>query len=189
MIGMRRAALLLTVVLCVAGCSSKGTVSPTPPASAPTGEGAEEAASINRTLAGLDGVMGDAQRLLMRERRITPEVTDRLQAIYVGPELLNQIDAFRADVANGLVGIKDPPGNRVTTVSRLITVSPICIFVEVSRDYSPATAGAAPRPSKLYVVLVTKTEGDDRRQLNPTPWAMLYDGVQTDGSQPEDVCR
>ena len=187
MIRMRRAALLLTVMLCVAGCSSKGSVSPAPPA--PAGEGAEEAASINRTLAGLDGVMGDAQRLLLRDRRISPEVTDRLQAIYVGPELLNQIDAFRADVANGLVGIKDPPGNRVTTVSRLITVSPICIFVEVSRDYSPATAGAAPRPSKLYVVLVTKTEGDDPRQLNPTPWAMLYDGVQTDGSQPEDVCR
>ncbi len=188
MIGMRRAALLLTVMLCVAGCSSKEAEAP-PPATTPTGEGAEEATSINRTLAGLDGVMGDAQRLLMRERRISPQVTDRLQAIYVGPELLNQIDAFRADVANGLVGIKDPPGNRVTTVSRLITVSPICIFVEVSRDYSPATAGAAPRPSKLYVVLVTKTEGDDPRQLNPTPWAMLYDGVQTDGSQPEDVCR
>jgi hypothetical protein len=185
----RAAALLLTVMLCATGCSSRGTVSATPRPPAPTGEGAEEAASIDRILAGLDGVMGDAQRLLMRERRISPEVTDRLQAIYVGPELLNQIDAFRADVANGLVGIKDPPGNRVTTVSRLITVSPICIFVEVSRDYSPATAGAAPRPSKLYVVLVTKTEGDDPRQLNPTPWAMLYDGVQTDGSQPEDVCR
>jgi hypothetical protein len=59
----------------------------------------------------------------------------------------------------------------------------------VARDYSPATAGAAPRPAKLFVVLVTKTEADDPRQLNPTPWAMLYDGVQTDGAQPEDICR
>ena len=183
---MRRALLLLAVVL---GSACSGGSSP--PAAAPplSGDGEQEAATVDAILAGLDGVMGDAQRLLMRERRITPEVTDRLQAIYVGPELLNQIDAFRADVANGLVGIKDPPSNRVTTVSRLITVSPICIFVEVTRDYSPLTAGAAPRPASLYVVLVTKTEADDPRQLNPTPWAMLYDGVQVDGSQPEDVCR
>lgn len=182
--GMLRRALLLTLVL--GACSSGGASDPPPPA-APAG--AEETAAVDRILAGLDGVMGDLQRILVRERRITPEVTERLRAIYVGPELLNQIDAFRADVANGLVGVKNPPGNRVTTVSRLITVSPICIFVEVTRDYAPVTEGAAPRPASLYVILVTKSEGDDPRQLNPTPWAMLYDGVQVDGSQPEDVCR
>ena len=181
---LRRALVLL---LLLSACSGgDGSVATPPPAPA---AGAEETASVDRILAGLDGVMGDLQRILVRERRITPEVTDRLQAIYVGPELLNQIDAFRADVANGLVGMKNPPGNRVTTVSRLITVSPICIFVEVTRDYSPLTEGAAPRPASLYVILVTKSEGDDPRQLNPTPWAMLYDGVQVDGSQPEDVCR
>ena len=176
------------VLMVLLGACSGGDSSSAPSTTAPAA-GAEETASVNRILAGLDGVMGDLQRILVRERQITPEVTDRLQAIYVGPELLNQIDAFRADVANGLVGMKNPPGNRVTTVSRLITVSPICIFVEVTRDYSPLTEGAAPRPASLYVVLVTKSEGDDPRQLNPTPWAMLYDGVQVDGSQPEDVCR
>lgn len=189
---MRLGTLLLAVVLACSACSAGGDgggpAAPVPTSAIPVA-GAEEAATIDEILAGLDGVMGDLQRILVRERRITPEVTDRLQAIYVGPELLNQIDAFRTDVANDLVGIKDPPGNRVTTVSRLITVSPICIFVEVSRDYSPVTAGQAPSPSKLYVVLVTKSEADDPRQLNPTPWAMLYDGIQVDGSQPEDVCR
>lgn len=177
-------ALLLALVL--GACSSSGASGP-PPSAAPAG--AEEAATVDRVLAGLDGVIGDLQRILVRERRITPEVTDRLRAVYVGPELLNQIDALRADVANGLVGVKDPPGNRVTTVSRLITVSPICIFVEVLRDYAPVTDGAGPRPVPLYVVLVNKTEADDPKQLNPTPWTMLYDGVQVDGSQPGDVCR
>ena len=146
-------------------------------------------ATVNQILAGLDRVMGDLQRILVRERRITTEVTDRLQAIYTGPELLNQIDAFRTDVANGLSGYRNPPGNRVTTVSRLITASPICTFAEVVRDYSPITEGLAPRPSSLYVILVTKSDADDPRRLNPTAWAMLYDGVQNDGSQPEDVCR
>jgi len=181
---MFRRAILLLLVL--SACSRGGGGSSPPTAPAP---GSEETATVNRILAGLDGVMGDLQRILVREKRITPEVTDRLRAIYVGPELLNQIDAFKADVANGLIGMKNPPGNRATTVSRLITVSPICIFAQVERDYSPVTEGAGPRPASLYVVLVTKTEGDDPRQLNPTPWAMLYDGVQVDGTQPTDVCR
>jgi hypothetical protein len=177
---------VVALALVLSACSAREVA--TAPVTAPAA-GAEETASINRILEGIDGVMGDSQRILVRERRITKEVTDRLQAIYVGPELLNQIDAFKGDVANGLVGVKNPPGNRVTTVSRLITVSPICIFVEVTRDYGPVTEGAALRPASLYVVLMTKNEVDDPQQLNPTPWAMLYDGVQFDGSQPEDVCR
>ncbi len=159
------------------------------PAPAPAPTVPDEQATVNRVLAGLDGVMGDLQRLLVTDRRITGEVTDRLQAIYTGPELLNQIDAFRADVASGLAGYKAAPGNRVTTVSRLITVSPVCIFAQVQRDYSPVTEGQAPKLDTLYVILVTKNEADDPRHLNPTPWAMLYDGVQQDGSQPDDVCR
>jgi len=184
---MRRLALVLTVLLFAPACSGRsGKAAPMPTVPA---AGGAEAAGVNRILAGLDGVMGDTQRILLRERRITTDVTDRLRAIYAGPELLNHIDAFRKDVADGLTAYKDPPGNRVTSVSRLITLSPICVFAEVTRDYAPVTAGPAPRPSSLYVVLVTKSEDDDPRQLNPTPWTMLYDGVQNDGSQPEDICR
>jgi hypothetical protein len=178
---MRRIALVLVVLL--AACSSGGSRDEVAP------EASGEEGMVNGVLAGLDGVMGDLQRILVRERRITTEVTDRLQAIYTGPELLNQIDAFRADVANGLAGYKATPGNRVTTVSRLVTVSPICMLAEVFRDYSPIAEGVAPAPQSLYVILVTKHEADDPRRLNPTPWAMLYDGVQADGTQPEDVCR
>lgn len=187
MTNMRRVMLALAVLLVIPACS--GSRNQTAPAPTVPAAGGEEAATVNRILAGLDGVMGDAQRALVRERRITTEVTDRLRAIYAGPELLNHIDAFRKDVADGLTGYKDPPGNRVSTVSRLITLSPICLFVEVSRDYAPVTAGPAPRPSSLFVVLVSKEEADDPRTLNPTPWTMLYDGIQTDGSQPEDICR
>ena len=178
----------MAVLLALPACSGSGNDAASVPATVPAAQG-EEAATVNRILAGLDGVMGDLQRILMRERRITSEVTDRLKAIYAGPELLNHIDAFRADVANGLTGYKDPPGNRVTTVSRLITASPICVFAEVTRDYGPVTAGPPQPPSSLYVVLVAKAEADDPRRLNPTPWTMLYDGVQNDGSQPEDICR
>ena len=169
----------------LAACSGGGSEGP---ATAPLPT-SEDEATVNQVLAGLDAVMGDLQRALVKDRRITTEVTDRLQAIYTGPEILNQIDAFRADLANGLSRYKATPGNRVTTVSRLITYNPVCVFAQGQRDYSPITEGQAPGPASLYVILVPKHDSDDPRGLNPTPWAMLYDGVQEDGSQPEDVCR
>jgi len=175
--------MLLLLLAGAPACSSKGG-----PASVPASS-TQEVATVDRILTALDGVVGDLQRILVRDRRLGTDVTDRLKAVYTGPELLNQIDAFRADVDGGLVGYKNPPGNRVTTVSRLITASPICIFAQVTRDYGPVADGPAAPPSSLYVVLVTKTDTDDPKALNPTPWAMLYDGVQADGSQPEDVCR
>jgi hypothetical protein len=190
--GMRRrciAAGMLLVVLAACSRSPRSAGAPPTTSGPADAETAAAVAEINHVLAGLDGVMGDLQRILVRERRITPEVTDRLKAIYTGPELLNQIDAFRADVDSGLVGYKTNPGNRVTTVSRLITASPICMFVEVQRDYSPLAVGLSSKPSTLYVVLVNKTDADDPKHLNPTPWAMIYDGVQDDGTQPDDICR
>ncbi|HEX2047984.1 MAG TPA: hypothetical protein VHF27_09475 [Acidimicrobiales bacterium] len=187
MSSIRRAVLLLLLFLllpaaCSRGRSEGAATAPAPPLN-------EEEATVDRVLVGLDGVVGDLQRMLVKDRQLTPEVVDRLQAIYTGPELLNQIDAFRADLASGLARYEDVPGNRVTTVSRLITYFPMCVFAEVRRDYSPITQGPALKPASLYVILVPKHEDDDPRRLNPTPWAMLYDGVQEDGSPPDDVCR
>ena len=178
----------MVVLLAVPACTNHASSGAQPLPSVTPGATAEESA-LNAVLAGLDGVMGDLQRILVRERRITPEVTDRLRAIYTGPELLNQIDAFKADVAAGLTGYKSNPGNRVTTVSRVVTATSECVLAQVDRDYSPVTQGARDARASLYVILVPKRDTDDPRHLNPTPWTMLYDGVQDDGSQPDDVCR
>ncbi len=85
---MRRVALLVLLVLI--SCSSRDTQpeAATPPPS-------HQEAPLNQALAGLDGVMGDLQRILVRERRITSEVTDRLQAIYTGPAPEEQRNRIR----------------------------------------------------------------------------------------------
>jgi len=176
-------------ILVVTGCSRGDGEERGAAQRAPTQTASAAAdASANTVLAGLDGVIGDLQRILVRERRITPEVTDRLQAVYTGPELLNQIDALKVDVGRGLAGYRSSPGNRLTVVSRVITARRDCVFAEVKRDYSPISSGPAQPPATLYVILVPKNPADDPKGHNPTPWAMLYDGVQDDGSQPENVC-
>lgn len=180
-------------MLVLGGCSGDGGNDGTAAApggrEAGTGPGAAATdVSVNRVLAGLDGVIGDVQRMLVRDRRITPGATDRLQAVYAGPELLNQIDALKVDVAGGLARYRPTPGNRLTVVSRLISAKPDCVFAAVKRDYSPISPGPAQPLADLYVILVTKHPADDPNGHNPTGWTMLYDGVQADGSQPEDVC-
>lgn len=194
--GVTRMAGLVVASLLVAGCSSGGSGGGGRAAGgsgttvAPGGQAAvTDDEALDRVLAGLDGVMGDLQRILVKDRRIGPDVTDRLQAIYTGPELLNQIDAFKADVSAGLAGYRSPPGNRLSLVSRVITASRDCVFAQVKRDYSPASSGPPTPLATLYVVLVAKNPADDPKAYNPTGWAMLYDGVQSDGSRPEDVCR
>lgn len=183
-------ALVLSLLLaaCTTGGGKSGGTTPPTAGSVPLAAAGDDVA-VNRILAGLDTVMGDLQRILVRERRITPEVTDRLQAIYTGPELLNQIDAFKIDVRDGLAGYKSPPGNRLTVVSRLISTGRECVFAEVTRDYSPTSSGPAQRPARLYIVLVPRSSVDDPKGYNPTSWAMLYDGVQDDGTQPGNVCQ
>ena len=190
---MRQALAAMAVSgLLLAGCSAGGGGDGDDGGAAAPAGGAPGAvadvAAVNEVLAGLDGVVGDVQRMLVRERRITPEITDRLQAVYTGPELLNQIDAFKIDVAGGLARYRSTPGNRLTVVSRIIGSRPDCLFAEVRRDYSSISPGPAQPPADLYVVLVPKRAADDPGGHNPTTWAMLYDGVQADGSEPENVC-
>jgi len=184
---------LVMSALLTAGCSGSGggkaAGGPTTVAPAGSQAAVTDDEAIDRVLAGLDGVMGDLQRILVKDRKITSDVTDRLRAIYTGPELLNQIDAFKTDVGAGLAGYRPTPGNRLTLVSRVITASRDCVFAQVKRDYSPTSSGPPAPLTTLYVVLVTKNPADDPKAYNPTGWAMLYDGVQDDGSQPADVCR
>jgi hypothetical protein len=187
---MRRlTALVLAVALaaCSHGATPAADGDPTKVALPP--HQALDEGSLNAALAALDGVVGDLQRELVQARTVTTGVTDRLRAVYAGPELGLQLDALSKDVRDGLAGYRAVPGNRATTLSRVITASDVCVFAQVTRDYSAVTDRTDPAPAALYVVLVPKDLADDAKRLNPTPWAMFYDGAQPNGGQPPDPCR
>lgn len=182
---------LLLAFSAASGCSSRsGTAVDDDPTrvAAPPHQALDEA-SVNAALAALDAVMGDVQRILVRERTLTGEVTDRLRAIYAGPELGLQLDALARDVRDGLAGYAPVPGNRTTTVTRMISATDTCVFAEVRRDYRAVADRPDAGSATLYVALVPKDPAEDVNHLNPTPWAMLYDGAQPNGSQPPSPCR
>ena len=65
-----------------------------------------DATYVNRVLAGLDALKGDATREIIRAKTITTDAFDRLRAIYDSNEFLQlTIDGLEADVREGLVAI------------------------------------------------------------------------------------
>lgn len=145
-------------------------------------------AYVNRVLAGLDQVMGDANRALILARTITAEVYDRLRAIYGNNNLLQLVvDAIEDEARSGFVGYKAEPGNRLTTVTRLITSNPTCVFASVQRDYS-AMSPAPSRPESQWIALKPLEPPRDPHGYNQTSWAIIYDGFSRDRSQPINPC-
>ena len=144
-------------------------------------------AYVNRVLAALDAVDGEATRIIVHNRRLVPEATARLRAIYDEAEFQDQVVVWLTDLKEGLKNIKPNPGPRRTTVRRLRTASPVCVFVEVLEDFS-ASAMDPPPPSRAFVQLVPVDRSRDRGRYNPTAWMVHAAGDTADGSDPGDPC-
>ena len=149
-----------------------------------------DVAYVNRVLAGLDAVMGDVTRLVLRTRTIPPEAYERLRAIYADPDFLQiTIDGFQLDIREGFRAYRPDPGNNRTVVTKLITARPECIFASVQRDYSDVGTAPNPNISAQWVGLRPLDRSKDPKGFNPTPWVLVYDGFPPGRSQPENPCR
>ncbi len=147
-----------------------------------------DAAYVNLVLAGLDAVMGDTIRLVASTRTMPPIVVTRLRSIYANDRRLQlAIDSYQEEVQSGLAGIRAEPGNRVTVVDELLSVSRSCIFARVRRDYRPVTENPT-APSTQWVALVPLDESRDQGRFNRTGWALAYDGFPPNLAPPDNPC-
>ena len=146
-------------------------------------------AYVNRVLAGLDAALGDVLRIIMRTRTIPPEAYDRLKAIYADPTFLQvKIDGYQRDIREQFKSYQPAPGNRASSVSRILSALPSCIFVEIRRDYSAVGLNPLAQLEKQWVGLTPRDTSRDPYGYNPTAWAFIYDGFPPDRSQPLDPC-
>lgn len=144
-----------------------------------------DAAYVNRVLAGLDAAVGEVVRLVVRTRSFPPEAYERLKAVYADPDALQlEIDGFQIDLSQGLAGLRPDPGLELTTVTRLISAQPACVFAEVERDRSALRSQPGVYRTTLWVAL----RSVDASVNNRTRWAFIYNGFQPDRSQPPDPC-
>jgi hypothetical protein len=143
-----------------------------------------DVAYVNKILAVFEAVSGDAFRLYLRDRRITPEISDRIRALYgTGERYELEIRILEDEKETRLAA---EPGNRISTVARLITAAPTCIFAEVVRDYRPV--GGKNSNSVAWIGLRPPAVFNDPARHNPTPWRYVVDGAMPDRSQPPNPC-
>jgi hypothetical protein len=185
---MRRRLLVLggAVVLAVAACSS-GSHRASPPTTVPVtstsvvpvagGPNPDvvppviTVAYVNAVLSALDHVYGDATRDLRSAHMVTPAVKTNLRSIFNDPLYDEQVHAASLSLEGVINNVRADPGDLKTTVSRLITASRDCIFVETKTDFSEAFIHPTPQPASEYYELAPKQPGGDPGNLNPTPWA------------------
>lgn len=196
--------LLVGIGVFSAGCSDgkDNTADPTVPTAAPTVPTSTttvpdvskvpatiDAPYLDAVLAALDEVDGQATRLIYASKRFTPAAADLLSAIYGDEESDRQIDARISGLVSDpqLASIRPNPGNRRTTVERLITAGPECVWMTVERDHNADSV--TPQPPRLeYLALRLLDQSNDGKGANPTAWMITSEGFNADGSEPGNQC-
>lgn len=148
-----------------------------------------DVAYVEKVMAALDRVYGDAIRTLAAERQITEPFLSRLAAIYGDKQFDLAQRAWVRDVADGLDDLRSPPGDPTTVVQRTVRLDADCMVAAVERTFRAVREPVTSTPQK-YIALVPKPPGRDPQSLNPTPWLMSYDGFVAEpaGAEPASPC-
>lgn len=144
---------------------------------------------LTAVLAALDEVDSEATRMIVAAKNLTPAAADYLNAIYSDEEFTRQTDVWYSSLARDLdlKGIRPSPGNRLTTIERIIAASPTCVWLAVRRDYSKVNFD--PGTDRVeYVALEPLDRSNDPRGVNRTTWMITTDGYRQDGTEPSNPC-
>src|SRR5207253_2548071 len=144
-------------------------------------------AYLNRVFLALEHIDGDATRLIVANKKLVPDASKHLIAIYDEEELARQSSAWLDLLAKGLKGIRPDPGDLQTTVSRVLSQRSTCVYVEVHRSYD--NIRTTPKAvSTEYISMRPLDRIRDPAHLNPTSWMITAEGYNRDGSVPSDPC-
>jgi hypothetical protein len=134
---------------------------------------------LNRVFLALDHIDGDARRMILAAKRITPQAADLLHSIVTDAEFKVQADIWNDFIDQGAPGMRADPGDRKTTVLRVIRAGASCVALDVQRNYN-AIRVEPKDPSATKVSLVRRAAVPP----NPTPWAIAGEGTVRGG----DTC-
>jgi hypothetical protein len=145
-------------------------------------------AYVNRVLAELDEINGDAVREIVSRGAIPFESIERIRAIYNDPEYEQQSDGLRVLLEGEPTRLKAPPGNRKTTVIRLVRAGAKCIFAQVKVDFADVVVSPPPTVADEFQALILERTqlGADPKGLNRTSWSIRHDEVLLGGQQPKE---
>lgn len=194
--GLIRVTGVLLLVLFLAACSGKShdaapttSAPPPPPSTAATVQATPPttalvnpdvippvitAAYVNAVFAVLNHINGDAVRALVASKRVTPTVTLYLRAAYNDPLYAEELRIAQQSLVENLSNVRSPPGDILTTVERLISATPTCIFAETRSDFSNVVRVSATPAASEYFSLSLKQLRNDPGRVNRTPWEFSF---------------
>jgi hypothetical protein len=134
-------------------------------------------AYVNAVFAKLDAVYSDAVRQAVKAKRITVGVERDLASIFSPRLLPEEYVIFEKSAKNGFPNIRPRPGNRLTTVTHLISASRSCVFAQVSIDQNPMTIRPVKATGAVYDELARRTIVERRARENGTVWVYAFNLV------------
>lgn len=143
---------------------------------------------LNAVLAKLDHVYGDAVREFVAKRDVTQAVNIRLRSIYNDPLYQEQLKIFSEALAQPFSNYRMPPGDPHTTVSRILTSSTSCVWLETQRDYGAVTVVTEPVAPSQYMAISARPSSR-ATTLNPTAWIITANVTYPSMTPPpQDPC-
>ena len=194
-----------TVVLLLASCGSAHPHAEAPTTSAPPPSTSTSTTTsppvvdpvpavitvpyVNSVLAQLDTIYSDALRTTLTTKTIPPSVVTMLRAIYADPLYTTELHVFHDQLQHVPQDLRSPMGVRITTVARLISAQPKCIFISTKTDFSQLVVDPGAPFGSEYYSLVSKSPRDDPHHLNLTPWMFGYNVASLKPEIIPDVCN
>lgn len=142
-----------------------------------------DAAYVERVLAELDRIDGEAARIIVAEGELVPAAVDRMRAIYGTAELNFQFELWGEYIADDFEGFRRPPGDRKRSVRALEASEDDCIAVVAMQDNAAIAAATVP-VVEVALELRPAERAHDPHGLNPTGWS-----VSNESSDPSAAGR
>ena len=137
---------------------------------------------VDRVLAELNHIDGTAKRSARTAGVITSTFTLLESEIRAGKANLDLVTRdWQQNIDRQFAGIRATPGDRHTTVTKLLPAPLPCVLAAVAVDFSDVTVGEARKYPPWYVALVPTSSSAD----NPTHWSFADDGFEPNGGAPD----
>lgn len=144
-------------------------------------------AYVNAVFRVLNHIEGDVSRELVAHDAVTPRALADLRALFNDPLYSKEVTIAQQSLAY-LSNVRRPPGDVVTTVVKIISASPTCIFVSTHSQFGAVVIKPVKAAASEYWVLKPKKVGNDPENINPTPWALSFNADYLTPTSIPDQC-
>jgi hypothetical protein len=147
-----------------------------------------DAAYVNRVLAALYGVVGDAVRDVV-QNRTTERAVRHIGDVYTGDQLEYELENLVQVLKDDPTIYRQPPGDRRVVVQTLMSTRADCIVALVQSDFTDVVVAPAPQnPAQVgLIALVPASREVQLRGVNPTPWSIAAAQLIARDARPEEA--